>query len=131
VKAPANQPKKSQEYQMENSYASLGGQSASKVSGGGAYNRAQNAVGQPIAETPQVDSSMDALSEAVEFHIETVQMLLRRLHPVTGDLVMPPSEDAKLTGNWKVPVAQRVDLRVDQLRGLTAEVQNAIRALQI
>jgi hypothetical protein len=111
--------------------------SLNQISGGAmpkssvAYERAQNSVGQPIPETLHVDASLDALGEAVDFHIETVQMLLRRLHPVTGDYAEPKSDDAKLTGNWKVPLAARIDVRVDMLRALTVEVQSAIRALQI
>jgi hypothetical protein len=95
-----------------------------------AYNRAQSALGAPASETLQVDDSVNALGDAVDFHIETVRALLRRLHPVTGDLC-----DATCGGisaaSTRVPLAMRIDYRRDELNGLTTEVQNIIRALQI
>ena len=97
------------------------------------YDRAQGAVigSSPMPETLQVDGSIGELGEAVDFCIENVQMLLRRLQPVTGDFAVPVGEDNTLSGSWKVPLSQRIDLRRDQLADLTTAVQCAIRALQV
>lgn len=94
------------------------------------YDRVQSALGGPEADTLQVDESINSLGECVEFHLETVRALLRRLHPVTGDLSYPESACGDKQ-RIKVPLAQRVDNRRDELHGLTAEVQATIRALQI
>jgi hypothetical protein len=122
VKAPVNQPTKSQEHQM-NRFDQC---SAPKNSP--AYMAAQSAM-QPIVETLQVDESLNTLREVVEYHIEIVEALLRRIEPATGELGV--SEESCLVGIAKVPLALRVDNQRDRIARLTDLVQTAIRQLQI
>lgn len=93
---------------------------------------AQSAL-QPISETLQVDESLESLGECVEFHMETVRALLRRLHPVTGDIVqgVGVTSGGASPQPCKVPLCYRIDNRRDELHELTGEVQSVIRALQI
>jgi hypothetical protein len=93
------------------------------------YHRAQRAIGAPIQETTQVDASLENLREVVEFHSETVQILLRRLQPVTGEVDQCASKGEATP--VKVPMAERIDMQIFFLRNLTEAVQQAIRALQI
>jgi hypothetical protein len=98
-----------------------------------AYDRAQSALGCPAVDTLQVDESVNSLGEAVEFHMETVRALLRRLHPVTGDIVqgVGVTSGGASPQPCKVPLCYRIDNRRDELHELTGEVQSVIRALQI
>lgn len=94
-----------------------------------AYAAAQNALGCPVVESLQVDESLDSMREVVEFHMETVRALLRRLEPATGEL--EAGIDPCAGGFSKVALALRIDCNRDQICRLTAEVQTAIRQLQI
>lgn len=93
-----------------------------------AYAAAQNAL-QPVPESLQVDDSMILLAEVVEFNIETVRALLRRLEPVTGEVIV--GDPGFSSGIAKVPLAVRLDGQRDMIATLTNEVQATIRALQI
>lgn len=117
-----------------NTASNLTGNSFDKVrSQPNAYDRAQSAIGAPAAETLQVDESINSLGECVEFHMETVRALLRRLHPVTGDIAQGVGATAggAIPQPCKVPLCYRIDNRRDELHELTAEVQAFIRALQV
>lgn len=93
-----------------------------------AYAHAQAAL-QPVAESFQVDESIASLIEVVEFHYETALVLMRRLEPVTGAVLVG---DACLAGGAdKVPLALRIDAQRDQIAVLTHSLQATIRALQI
>ncbi|HEY0586239.1 MAG TPA: hypothetical protein VGD52_08920 [Pseudoduganella sp.] len=93
-----------------------------------AYAAAQNAL-QPVAESLQVDDSLISLAEVLEFNVETVHALLRRLEPVTGEVLV--GDPGFVSGIAKVPLALRIDAARDALAILTNEVQATIRALQI
>lgn len=106
------------------------------------YDRVQSALGQPAAETLQVDDSMSSLDNSAEFLVETVQALLRRIEPVTGDLSNGPligmisgtiigAGSTNCITVQKVPMALQLDKQHERLCALTREVQQAIRALQI
>lgn len=92
------------------------------------YASAQSALS-PVAESLQVDSSMDSISKEIEFHAETVRALLRRLEPVTGALANACGSDCE--PQYKVPLAARIDYCGSAISALTGEVQHAIRNLQI
>lgn len=96
-----------------------------------AYDRAQSALGAPVTETLQVEDSILSLGDAVEFHVETVRALLRRLQPVTSDMCEAIAGAAGAPQPIRVEVAQRIHNRRDELQDLTREVQNVIRALQV
>jgi hypothetical protein len=125
VKASANQPTNSQEYQMNQQFGNS--TAAPKTS----YDRAQSALGGPVPETLQVDESIISLGDAVEFHVETVRALLRRLQPVTSDLCEAVAGTTCVPQSNRVDVARRIHNQRDELQYLTSEVQNIIRALQI
>lgn len=93
-----------------------------------AYASAQSAL-QPVSESLQVDDSLISLAEVIEFNIEIVRVLLRRLEPVTGEVIV--GEPGFSTGIAKVPLALRLDGQRDMIATLTNEVQATIRALQI
>jgi hypothetical protein len=93
-----------------------------------AYAAAQNALS-PVPESLQVDESLDTLRDAVDFHIQMVEALLRRIEPATGELMA--TVDGCLTGVSKVPLALRVDSQRDRLVRITQMVQTAIGQLQI
>jgi hypothetical protein len=111
---------------------------------GDAYATAQSAL-QPVSEALQVDVSISSLDNSVEFLVETVQALLRRIEPVTAVAI---SGIGTLTGTFtgsvncssgiigaatftKAPLAMQIDVQYDRIAALTKEVQTAIRALQI
>jgi hypothetical protein len=101
---------------------------------------AQSAIS-PIGETLHVDESISSLGNSVEFLVETVQALLRRIEPVTASVM---SGTITVSGNvnysagiigvatlTKAPLAMQIDVQYDRIAALTKEVQAAIRALQI
>lgn len=96
-----------------------------------AYDRAQNALGSPVGETLQVEDSLLSLGDTVEFHVETVRALLRRLQPVTSDMCEANCATTGVSQPIRVEIARRIHNRRDELQDLTHEVQNVIRALQI
>jgi hypothetical protein len=92
------------------------------------YAAAQSAL-QPISESLQVEESLQSLLEVVEFHTETVLALMRRLEPVTGEVLI--GDSAFGVGIAKVPMALRIDAQRDYIAKATAGLQATIRALQI
>jgi hypothetical protein len=94
-----------------------------------AYSAAQSGLN-PVPETLQVEDSLEALREVVEFHSETVLALIRRIEPLTGEVMV-----AGLAGVSpsipKVQLAFRIDTQIDRISNTTGAVQAAIRALQI
>jgi hypothetical protein len=130
VKATANQPTKSQEHYM-NAHM-FAGSLTGNIAGGNittsAYKASQSAL-QPVAESLQVEESLQSLLEVVEFHTETVLALMRRLEPVTGELVF--ADQGLSTGIAKVSLALRIDTQRDNIAKATAGLQATIRALQI
>jgi hypothetical protein len=99
-----------------------------------AYLAAQSAMAPGIDATVplQVDAALEHLRNALDFHVETVAMLLRRLEPVTGQL--EPGEQAKAGANGvaaKVLLACQLDDLNERLSLATGDVQAAIRALQL
>jgi hypothetical protein len=78
----------------------------------------------------QVDDSLEQLQRQVEFTVETVRALMRRLAPVSVDTL---AEGAALEARpcSKVRLAEQIDRCTDDLVVLTAEVQVAVRALQL
>ncbi len=93
-----------------------------------AYAHAQAAL-EPIGESFQVDESIASLIEVVEFHYETALVLMRRLEPVTGAVLV--GDPCLAGGVDKVPLALRIDAQRDQIAILTHSMQATIRALQI
>jgi hypothetical protein len=142
VKAPANQPTAlSQENHMAGTFKHGGvnfiapsnataAEGAALTPQAQAYNRVQQDLGAPLTETLQIDDSINALGEAVDYHIEMVQALLRRLYQATGDIAMVAQKDNH-PEPVKVPLCYRIDSRRDQLVQLSNEVAATIRALQI
>jgi hypothetical protein len=93
-----------------------------------AYAAAQSALS-PVSESLQVEESLQSLLEVVEFHTETVLALMRRLEPVTGEVLI--GDSAFGCGIAKVSLALRIDLQRDLIARATAGLQATIRALQI
>lgn len=113
---------------MMSANASSGPQFAST-----AYNKVQQSLGQPVSDL-QVDTAMSDLREQAEYLRETVGALLRRLSPVLCD---PGIGDIAQGVEGSKPLASRAPLAVSlenvtqDLRGLTGDLNAAIRALQV
>lgn len=95
-----------------------------------AYAAAQSALA-PVTERPlQVDDALAELERRIDFITETVQVLIRRLEPVTGE-VLATTEPTPDTGLCKVRLAEQIDGYTLRLSVLTASVQATVRALQL
>jgi len=101
-----------------------------------AYDKAQAALGKPSGEPLQMEVSISWLREAVEFHVETVRALLRRLEPISAGIKLTNGQmsggcaDGGLT-MVRAPVASAIDSKREDIEALTKEVQQAIRELQV
>lgn len=92
------------------------------------YDLVQADIGGP--KEPQVNTALENLREAIDYHEELVAAVMRRLEPVTGERAPFPKAESPVKPP-RVFVASRIEVYTDRLRESSADLLWAIKALEI